>query len=280
MRDPDEARAVASHSQSFSHGTVFGLTVAEIFILLVFVLLMIFLTFLRQVQEERESIERQLVETRHVIDRWNQVISAFETPEEVLTLTAAPADSSVTLNEIRETLAAVNDDPQRPLEEQVKEAVHKLQSALAEVATMKKGVNPPCWYEVVQDAEGTREKPHYTFEIGVFDDGIFVRPLPVPVGGARDDGASGSYAVEADSLALGELPLDRKLSDQEFLVNFNRIREAGKSGDVRSYSCIFWTKVWDLTSAGAKARWKHVHLNVIEPLFGAYVVRSDPWEAF
>ena len=271
---------MADHSQSFSRGTVFGLTVAEIFILLVFVLLLIFLTFLRQVHEERKSIERQLVETQHVIARWNQVINGFETPEEVLTLTAAPADSNAKLNEIRDALAAVNDDPQRPLEEQVKEAVNKLQSALAEVATMKKGVNPPCWYEVVQDAEGTREKPHYTFEIGVLDDGILVRSLPVPAGGAEDDDASGSYAAEADFLALGELPFDRKLSDQEFLVNFNRIWEAGKSGGVRSYSCIFWTKVWDLTSAGAKARWKHVHLNVIEPLFGTYVVRSDPWEAF
>ncbi|MCY3837159.1 MAG: hypothetical protein OXH09_00630 [Gammaproteobacteria bacterium] len=46
---------------------------------------------------------------------------------------------------------------------------------------------------------------------------------------------------------------------------------------MRSYSCVFWVRVWDLTSRHAKARWQQAHDKLIEGMFGAYTVRSDPW---
>ena len=55
------------------------------------------------------------------------------------------------------------------------------------------------------------------------------------------------------------------------------IHQRGKDGKVRSYSCVFFVKVWDKTSPDAKARWQRAHDEVLEGLFGAYVARDDPW---
>ena len=141
----------------------------------------------------------------------------------------------------------------------------------------EKGVNPPCWYEKVPTTDGAlREKPFYTFNLAVFDDGIVVRKVEAPPGGADDDGG-GSYAQESEQLGLNRLPYDSLLSDAEFLGRFRDVQRAGKESQVRSYSCIFWVRVWDRTSATAKERWKQAHLNIVQGLFGAYVVREDPW---
>ena len=141
----------------------------------------------------------------------------------------------------------------------------------------EKGVNPPCWYEKVPTPDGgLREKPFYTFKLAVFDDGIVVRKVETPPGGAEDDG-EGTYALESEQLGLHQLPYDSPLSDAEFLNQFRDIQRAGKERQVRSYSCIFWVRVWDRTSATAKERWKEAHLNIVQGLFGTYVVREDPW---
>ena len=278
---------MADYDASFSRGTVFGLTVAEVFILLVFVLLMIFLTFMRQTQQEKQEREARLLQVEQTVSRWRPVTEVFETPEEVLTLTLSTADTNTELNEIRRALQPVIEETSpHELSAGVRNLVERLQETQGQLATtrkdlslIKKGVNPPCWYEVVTDRGKSREKPLYTFEIGVFEEGVLVRPLPIPQGGTLDDGVLTSFRRDAEVLRLAQLPYDRPLSDQEFLSRFRRIEEAGRGGNVRSYACIFWAKIWDMTSLEAKERWKQAHLNVIEPLFGTYVVRSDSWQS-
>ena len=139
-----------------------------------------------------------------------------------------------------------------------------------------KGQNPPCWYETVADGDGKRERAHYIFNIAVHDEYMVVLRRPIPPGQADDDHGR-PYAEEADDLRLDEIPYGVQLSYGEVTRHMERIRDLGKMRKVRSYSCIFWVKVWDKTSPVAKARWKEAHDGVLEGLFGTYQVKDEPW---
>ena len=154
----------------------------------------------------------------------------------------------------------------------------KAERIKADLDTLRrKGQNPPCWYETVFDGSETREKAHYIFNIGVYDDYMVVRRHPIPLGLADDDNGR-PYAEEAvDPLRLEDIPYNTRLSYEDMTRNMKRIRDLGKMRKVRSYSCIFWVKVWDKTSPDAKARWKNAHDGVLEGLFGTYLVKDDPW---
>ena len=110
-----------------------------------------------------------------------------------------------------------------------------------------------------------------------FDDGLEVLPEPTPAGFAVGDERDGPYTSEAETLNLQDLPYNTRLSNREFVSAFRRIRDAGKSMTVRSYSCVFFVKVWDKTSQNAKATWKETYHDYIEGLFGTYLVENDPW---
>ena len=142
----------------------------------------------------------------------------------------------------------------------------------------KKGENPPCWYKTVPAGAGkTREKPYYIFDIAVYDNALVVRRREPPAGRAEDDNGR-LYVEEArDPLGLDRVVYDARLSDSDLDRQMRRIHDLGKDGKVRTYPCIFWVKVWDRTSADAKARWKQAHDNVLESLFGTYNVKDDPW---
>ena len=274
----------------YRRGAVFGLTVAEIFILLVFVLLLVFLALARQWQSEQRETEERLESAQaelEVLQPWKPVIEEFEAPEEVETLRLAEARAKRELEALREVVEESGEPSENRTEllDRLREAVDEQVAAQEESERIReelrvlqeKGVNPPCWYEKVPTTDGgLREKPFYTFNLAVFDDGIVVRKVETPPGGAEDDG-EGTYALESEQLGLHQLPYDSPLSDAEFLNQFRDIQRAGKEKQVRSYSCIFWVRVWDRTSATAKERWKEVHLNVVQGLFGTYVVREDPW---
>ncbi len=274
----------------YRRGAVFGLTVAEIFILLVFVLLFVFLALTRQWQSEQRETEQRLETVQaelEVLEPWKPVIAEFEAPEEVETLRLAEAKAKRELEALREVVkeSAEASEDRTELLDRLREAVdeqvtaqEKFERIQEELRVLReKGVNPPCWYKEVTQADGSlREKAHYTFDLAVFDEGIEVRKNETPPGGAQDDG-EGTFAQENERLGLDHLPYGLVLSDAEFLDEFREIQRAGKEKQIRSYSCIFWVRVWDKTSATAKERWKDAHLNIIQGLFGTYVVREDPW---
>ena len=141
-----------------------------------------------------------------------------------------------------------------------------------------KGQNPPCWYRVVQDAKGGfRERAEYIFNIGVFADHFILRRAETPPGGAKDDNG-GTYAAEAERLALDGLPYNEPLGDTFLLQLLQPIHDAGKNRQVRTYPCVFSVRVWDQTPSDAKGRWQYGHDRIVEGLFGTYRVRDQPWQ--
>ena len=310
-------RISGARGAAYRRGTVLGLTVAEIFILLLFLLMLAFLVITndwRQQQieweEHQQPMLNQLQEVLPLVasdpEAWAEAVSVFETPEEIVTLTRQKQEAERQRDEVERSLAEEN-TARREAEQARDEAISARQEAeqrrdavvtaaqeeLARVRALsakrtaevenelrvlrEKGQNPPCWYSKVPDGRGgEREKPFYTLNVAVFDDGIVIRPEPLPEGGVEDDNGS-TFQEEADALQLGSLPYDRPLTDTEVIRGLQHIHDAGKAARVRSYSCIFWVRVWDQTSPDAKERWKYAHDAILEGLFGTFSAPGTPW---
>lgn len=276
---------VLERNADYRRGTVLGLTIAEIFILLLFLILVAFLALVQNWEREREAAgPTELRDQLAALDAWKPVVEEFKTPTEVFTLKRQKerAERAAQMHEkqteaLRQVLAK-DDQAAAEAVRMAQAAERRAAEATEELRVSRtKGHNPPCWYQVVPDShDGTREKPYYTFNLGVFDDAIIVRRADTPPGGATDDNG-GSFAGEAASLGLDTIPYDVPLNEPRVVAHLQPIHEAGKAKRVRSYSCVFWVRVWDLTSSHAKARWQYAHDNLIEGLFGAYTVRDDPW---
>ena len=104
-----------------------------------------------------------------------------------------------------------------------------------------------------------------------------VQSLPIPEGSAEDD-LGVSYVEEAKGLALDTIPYGTPLKDRELRSAMRHLYEKGKASQIRTYSCIFYVRVWDETGPGAKERWKQAHDGVLEQLFGTHQVRGTSWK--
>lgn len=326
-----------SVDSAYRRGALLGLTIAEIFILLIFVLLLAFLGFNSRQEEDLKEREQALQELRDqeeewketkrererldtVLAVWRPVIDEFKSPEEVQTLRRRAAeiqrrveryedlvgeDVQTRLEELhKENVALLAENHKvREVNERLDEEIYRLSQqlskmqeehdTLAQDATTasqaaqkaqealevfrKKGENPPCWYETVPDGPGkTREKPFYTYDIAVYDDGMVVRRRQPPPGRAEDDDGL-PYDEEARKHDIDQVVYDTRLTDDAVRRQLRPLHNLGKTGKVRTYPCIFFARVWDKTSPHAKARWKQAHDNVLEGLFGTYIVKDDPW---
>lgn len=312
----ERATSVRENPDSaYRRGTVLGLTVAEVFILLLFLLMLVFLALAQEWETatggKPMNTEKELKEAKSIIEGVREVVEEYKgsipVPDEPVTLERgheneirAPDDSSDDSEDrlpedIRELLDHASNaiQEEKIKVEQAEKRVEEAETArdkAQEIAARagraldvlrEKGHNPPCWYERVSDAKGSdREKPYYTFEVAVFDDSMVLRPVSAPPGGATDDEHSSfsSYAEEARALQLHRLPYNVPLSDAAVVAAIGPVHNAGKDEKVRTYACIFWARVWDQTSPDAKERWKSAHDGTLESLLGTYTVGEDPWE--
>ena len=294
--------STAKINAEYRRGSVLGLTVAEIFILLLFLLLLVLLALTHDWADRKEAMageldkaSQQLAVANEKLHEWRNVVEEFQSPEEVQTLISKTTEAERRAEQYLQQLTVFQDTLNKSKSEVHKEVINlrgqisnlrqaaqdaqqKFEQVKQELRVVReKGHNPPCWYETIPDGKGgMREKPHYTFHIAVFDETIIVRQAPVPSGSAVDDNGS-LYSVEAVQLGLADIPYEMPLSNESLIEHLQPIHDAGKSATVRSYSCIFWVRVWDKTSPDAKARWKDAHDRVLEGLFGAYTVENDPW---
>ncbi len=307
--------------EGYRRGSVLGLTIAEIFILLVFLMLLALMGVNRYWSDK--------------VEKWKDIM-AKTTPEEVEQALGHPdvlRDEIKRLKEQVESLKKEKDRLQeriRVLEdregetgEQLDEANRKLremdqvlgehekalEEANCEIETLKmenqelsdrrnelqtqiasldkririigKGITPPCWYQQIEETNpitkpNFREKPYYLFDIAIRDDHMEVQRMPIPDGSAEDDGGQ-TYVEEAKGLALDAIPYGLPLTDMEVRSSMRPLYEKAKASQVRTYSCIFYVRVWDETAPGAKERWKQAHDGVLEQLFGTHQVRNTSW---
>ncbi len=247
---------------SYRRGAVLGLTVAEVFILLTFLLLFAFLGYARQ-QDQAD-----------VINADGNPPSVWERPEDIESLTNEVQQARIAEKEAKQALSEVR--------QALAEARHELKETGGRLEfselLRRKGEDPPCWYQIVPDGDGgkTRESARYAFNVAIYENHIELAQRTPPPGGAIDDGG-GSYQDEWERLQVDRLPYGVALTDNEFNEAIENLVSAGRNREVRTYACKFFVQVWDKTPDGAKKRWKHAHDSIIEGSLGAYTVKDLEW---
>lgn len=207
-----------------------------------------------KVKKSEESAKRQLQEVKN------------ERDQAVKNANKANTDKNLIQNNLTELRLELH---------QVK---HELKNTKLSIA---RGVNPPCWYKVVNKSDGsgqTREKGIYAFNVAIFEHSIQLGSTEKPQGIAVNDNGA-SFYEEWQRLGLGNLPYGIPLSEDKFANAVNNIVEKAKNSQVRTYPCVFHVKVWDKTPENAKARWQDVHDRIIESRFTAYTVKNDEWKS-
>ena len=293
--------------EGYRRGTVLGLTIAEIFILLVFLMLLALLGMNRYwndkldpwrgIIEENTPAEVELAlmqpdELRREIERLNNQIEELKKEKDRLqgrirTLVAREGTVGEKLDETKRLLEECEkalEDAKRRIETLMIEnlRLRRRNDALEnQIRIIGKGTTPPCWYQVVEETNpitkaNWRERAYYLFDIVIREDHMEVQPVPIPEGRAEDDGGR-PYAEEAKVLTLEAIPYGEPLTNEEMRKVMRRLHEQGKASQVRTYSCAFYVRVWDETATTAKGRWKRAHDEVLEQLFGTYQVRDISW---
>ena len=310
--------------EGYRRGAVLGLTIAEIFILLVFLMLLALMgvnrywgdkfapwkeIMAKATPEEVELALRHPDDIREEIKRFKEQIAELEKQKERL-------QERIRILEDREGKTGELLDKANKKLQEVNRALAEREKALAdaerEIETLTtlttenqklrdrnialkgeidsldnririigKGITPPCWYQLIEETNpitkaNLREKPYYLFDIAIREDHMEVQKLPTPQGSAQDDSGV-PYVEEAKDLALDTIPYGTPLTDTEMRSFMRPLYEKGKASQVRTYSCIFYVRVWDETPPGAKARWKQAHDRVLEQLFGTHQVSGISW---
>ena len=308
--------------EGYRRGAVLGLTIAEIFILLVFLMLLALMGVNRywgkkfdswkeimakatpeevevalshpdDIREEIKRLEEQIEELEKQKERLQERIRILENREgktgELLD------EANKKLREVNRALAEREKalaDAEREIEtlttenQKLRDKNSTLQGEIDSLDNriwiIGKGITPPCWYQRIEETNPVtkanwREKPYYLFDIAIREDHMEVERLPIPEGSAEDD-SEAPYTEEAKGLELDTIPYGVPLTDTEMRNVMRPLYKKGKGSQVRTYSCIFYVRVWDETPAGAKERWKQAHDGVLEQLFGTHQVRGISWK--
>lgn len=283
--------AAPEYHRAYRRGIVLGLSLAELFILLVFLLLLALIGYALSRDDQANRQEQTIAEQQEQLDALAPIIDAdpseLEQRKLIARLAREKSDAEKRAEEAEQQVKMFRNENTSLHEE--KEAWQKEREILTERAEtsekianqtrkeLQKGQNPPCWYKTVNEEGKTREKSYYLFNIAVYDNHMIVLRRPAPPGRADDDNGL-PYIEEANQIGLDKIPYNTPLTDVELDEYMRSIHNLGKDGKVRSYSCIFYARVWDETSDIAKERWQNAHDVVLEGLFGTYRVdKNEPW---
>lgn len=298
---------VNTESATYRRGLTLGLTMAEIFMLLLFLLLLAILALhkehkdtLKEKEDELEVITKKYEERAELpkeIERLKRENKELEN-----SIAEVKKENSIAKSLLNKQREKLPEDIQQltekvdALENELADAnkenadkteklksINKQNTVLRNQLSAEKGVDPPCWYEIVLRNGKRHEKPYYLFDVEVHDEHLNVRvnenmPLPGRAVDESGESASTSYAEEYAKLSLVNFVVgeEKKISLEEFSAIAKLIKDMGKNKEIREYSCVFYAKIWDSTSATAKERWKNVYKR-INDFFYTFPVVDDPW---
>ena len=276
--------------EGYRRGTVLGFTVAEVFILLVFLILLA-LASVSQYWTGLLAPWRDVIVAARERDLTAEEVGELLDPERV-----EPAEEhQPTPEELRKEIEELAREKER-LQERVRALENSEEAKDREIEKLEeekralddqirifgKGINPPCWYQVAEENNPNTEanfyeKPYYLLDIAVFGDYMEVQPiLPYPPGRAEDDSGA-LYVDEARKIPLTDIPYNERFSNSQFRNAMQPIWRIGEASEIRTYSCIFYVRVWDETDEQAKDRWK-LALRIVQEGFGTHEVENVPWD--
>ena len=272
----------------YRRGAVLGLTVAEIFILLTFLLLFALLGFLSGNEadgDERTQHENKVPapipwirpeQYEALVNRAESLRQELNQAKKELSVAKREANAAIISKIDAELEHGKAESELSSIERKLQAAEQTVETLNRELYVQKKGDQPACWYTMVPEDGGRhREKREYIFYAAIFENGIALDSTPPPEGGADDDNG-GSYFDEWQKLNVSNLPYNQKLNENEFLEAVKHIADKGRNREVRTYACVFTVKVWDMTPENAKERWKNA-LKFIQNSFSTFVPDDERW---
>ena len=231
---------MSERGRTFPRGLVLGLTMAEIAILIIFVLLLALAALLARESDRRQAAERELV-------RFEQIAALFEAealPEDPVALRAAlrervgdhrDADSwrelvraiEATPGELREMAEAMNAAAQRGMSPaEVRDAIESRQVGGG-------SDHPSCWY----DRDGTVA---YLFDVALVAGGFVLDLARAP-----------QHEAERALLPLDLVQTGSVVSQAQFLRQTRPVYEWSVER-----SCRFFVRAFDATAADQKDLYK------------------------
>ena len=256
------SQSFENFDKPYRRGLVLGLSLAEVFLILIFLLLLASIgivdTFKKEIKEAK--IEKQ--ELQDSLDALRKVIGRNITTEEFTRLQkdAAARQRLIRENkELSDRLAetesqldqanewiesleriSIKPDDLKELRAKQKSLEKELENKEKEVAkiakildsTKDKGRSPPCWFRLVPDtksgANNKRQKDVKIFDVKIEDDGLYVikhdnTKTPRPI----DFGNQSKRPPFAEDL------LNRKLTEKEFKAGFISFYRAGNNNVIQ-----------------------------------------------
>ncbi len=273
--------SVNRENTAYRKGVILGLTMAEIMILVIFLLLLAFATILNKEQEKTKEllalasknnkyVERILkVTLGHSPDITEELVRAIENLPKVIQLVKKnnliEGDHEEIANVIlrgvdrlryEKKLKEVNGDI--PIEERLKQAVQKQVRLESEVSNLTgqnkrlikqikdsgKGVDyPPCWVS-------SKGKPEYIYNTYLTSDGIIIRDNNLP-----------NRINDKENLPVSKIVYNKPLGTLAFLQQTSSLLKWSKNHD-----CRFFVRVYDKTDANDKKLYKDL-LEAVEGSF-------------
>jgi len=276
------------YHRAYRRGIVLGLSLAELFILLVFLLLLALLGYALSRDDQANRQAQTIAEQQEQLDALAPIVDADpnELRQRIVQLAREKSDAEKRAEEAErdaeqqvQTIAQLGREKERA-EARARESEQRIESAEAarqaaeqkyqQLKQAKKdsevlGQYSPCWYVVVQGHSGEREKAVFTFDVRMRNETVLVQKhyRPPPPG-------AHAPAVEYDRAALG-----RELPYPEFMRKFEPLKTAGREKRVRDRECYFHVQVWDATTD--KTAYKNAFNDYVREVFVPTSVRRDPW---
>jgi hypothetical protein len=308
------ARSYQDFDRPYRRGLVLGLSLAELFLILLFLLLLASIGIIEEVKKENDrykelyekstkvdasliiDIEKKFGQKLEEID-FNELIKATEKIEqlekenEILKTELIPLekyeeleeifeeqnlsepDKKEVIDKINEMLEEANNKEEiinniEAIDKNLKEQNSKLTAQIERLKILLKGQHPPCWYEDSIN-EYKPEKELYIYDIKMSDNFLVVVKRPTP--------------LETVTVHIGNqnnLPpypinsLDKEISYEEFISNFQIYKTVGENKLIQNYSCVFFAYIWDNTT------YKEIYkkrLDEINSIFFHFPIKNDPW---
>ena len=289
------AKSFESFDKPYRRGLVLGLSLAELFLILIFLLLLIAIGTVQSIEDEKQKLQNSL-------DAIYESVGNEITPEEFTRLAKQAgerkklieenkelsdqlADTKEKLDknkEIAEVLEEAELEPEdietliedkeaaENLLEEAKEEIAKKDLVIAKYA--KKGQDPPCWFINVPDdneVDGTRERHIKIFDVRIEDAAFVVNWHDnSPINPDINKGKEPAGLYHMDSIFM-----NTPITPDDFIKAFSKFTEAGEEKKIHDYKCRFMVNVLDATSPNNKAGYKY-HLGVVESLFYKHEVQG------
>jgi len=281
------------YHRAYRRGIVLGLSLAELFILLVFLLLLALIGYALSRDDQANRQEQTIAEQQEQLDALAPIVDADpnELRQRIVQLAREKSDAekrakeveqrakqqAQTITEQQQSIAQLGREKERA-EARARESEQRAESAEAarQAAEQKHqqarqrekrgdGQTSPCWYKVVQKQGEDIEEPLYIFDLRISDETVLVqnyhRSTPPGVSTPR---------VKYDRAALG-----RELPYAEFMREFEPMKIAGRNKEVRDRWCLFHVRMWDNTSD--KVAYKRASNQFVHQVFVPTPVERDPW---